>query len=205
MLPKPLRDRRFLLTDGAAVHLHHVAGGPAGPFLDHVLRSAQLLVLDDEAVAQPLGGSLDALDAGRGHHGTDRPPAGSPAEIPDLFLGLGRATAALKVPNLMHVVELGQEGRRQGYEPVDPLASLQRLEYDAAGTVVDVTVRDGQPLADAATGVVEQQGEGPLLSVVGFGQRPVDGGKEAPPLVGGQVLAVAVLVEEVVIGGGHGA
>ena len=104
----------------------------------------------------------------------------------------------------MDIIELGEEGGRQGYKPVDPLTPLQRFEDDAAGSVVDVTMRDGQPLADPATGVVKQQGEGALLPVVRFGQRPVDGGEEAPPLVGGQVLAVAVLVEELLVGGGHG-
>ena len=187
LLPKPLGDGRFFLTNGAAVDLHHVARGPAGPALDHVFRGTQLLVLNDEAVAQSLGGGLDALDSSSGHDGADRPPAGGAAKGPNLLPGLGRAAAALKVADLVHVVNLGEEGGRQRHEPVDALAALQGFEDHPAGTVVDIVMGDGQPLAEPATGVVEQQGEGALLPVVRFGQGAVDSGEEVPPLVGGQV------------------
>ena len=150
-----------------------------------MFRSAELLVLDDEAVAQSLGGGLHSLDTGGGHHGADCPPSGGAAEIPYFFFRFGRAAAALNVPDLMHVVELGEKGGRQRYEPMNPPAALQGLENDTAGSVVDVTMRDGQPLANPAAGIVEQQGEGALFPVVRFGRGPVDGGEEAPPLVGG--------------------
>ena len=177
LLPEPLRDRGFFLTDGPAVDLHHVAGGPAGPALDHVLGGAQLLVLDHETVPQPFGGGLYTLNAGRGHHDAYGPPAGGAAEIPDLFPGFPLVAAALKILDLVHVVELGEVSGGQRHEPVDCLAALQGFEDDAAGSVVDVIIGYGQPLADPAAGVVKQQGEGALVPIVRPGQGAVNGGE----------------------------
>ena len=50
-----------------------------------------------------------------------------------------------------------------------PLTALQGSEDDAARAVVDIAVRDGQPLADATASIVKQQGKGALLPVVRFG------------------------------------
>jgi hypothetical protein len=84
-------------------------------------------------MAQPLGGSLWAIEIGRRHDGVDGAPAGHARPGPEAN-ATPLATTRLELADAGHEVERVEQGRRDGHGAVDPrLALLRGLEHQRAG------------------------------------------------------------------------
>jgi hypothetical protein len=132
----------------------------AEPFLDEVERDAGRDGGHAEAMAQPLGRGLRAIEVGRRHHGVHGAPAGHARPGPEADAA-AFATTRLELADAVHQVERVEQGRRDGHSAVDPrLALLQGLEHKHAGGEVDTVGGERECFGQAAAGIGQGHAEG---------------------------------------------